>query len=104
MRWVVLVAVVGVLACSGGSGQPFDRTINVWADDDGAYTCPPEAPIATSDPPVCAADPSDRIRLVGPPVADLTPADPTTGWVTTAHITGTLSANRHRLTVDSMGP
>jgi hypothetical protein len=102
LRWVALVALVGVLACSSAAGQPFDRTVNVWADDDGAYTCPPDTPIATSDPPMCAADPSDRIRLAGAPVTDLTPVDPATGWVTTARITGTLSDDR--LTVRTIEP
>jgi hypothetical protein len=62
-------------ACStsghGTDGYPagrFQRTVNVWLDADGPFTCPPEGPIATSEPPQCASPADDRVRLENKPI------------------------------------
>lgn len=73
---LALVTIVCILAaCSatehGTKGYPtgrFQRTVKVWLDKDGPYTCPPGGPITKSDPPQCAAPAKDRVRLQNKPI------------------------------------
>lgn len=99
---VALAVLVTLGGCSGSDHSAdgyrrgaFERTVNVWVDDDGPFTCPPEGPIATSDPPQCAAQTGDRVRLRGEAiesfVADSGRADAEhdeDAWVGSAKITG----------------
>lgn len=100
----VALALAGALVgCSGGTDHGtegfrtggFTRTINVWLDEDGPFTCPPEGPIATSDPPQCAAKTGDRVRLQNKPIWSYVAASPQAGaatpggtWIGTAKVTG----------------
>jgi hypothetical protein len=98
----LLAAVVVLGACSGSEhstdgyrGGTFQRTVQVWTDGEGAFTCPPEGPIATSNPPQCAAKTGDRVRLTGEAIDTYVAESGRSGtesergtWIGTAKITG----------------
>lgn len=52
----------------GSAKAKVDETVRVWVDQNGPFTCPPESPLTTSNPPMCAANPLDRVRLSGHPL------------------------------------
>ena len=75
IRPIILGAalIVSVVAggCSSGSddaGTKVDETVQVWVDQNGPFTCPPDAPITPSSPPSCGAGPLERVRLSGHPL------------------------------------
>jgi len=67
----VLVLSVAAGGCSSGrddAGTKVDETVPVWVDQNGPFTCPSDAPVSPSIPPLCTAGPFERVRLSGHPL------------------------------------
>lgn len=102
---LAVAAIVGTLSsCSTSAprtdGYPtgtFQRTVDVWLDADGPFTCPPEGPVASSDPPRCASPDDDRVRLENKPIwtfvaaTGLSPSDGAPQYVGVAKVSGRAS-------------
>lgn len=83
--------------------KPIDRTISIWKDGDGLYTCPPAGPIEASEPPGCGAKKDDRVRVIGKVVAPFEdrPVDSQNRWVADVAIRATASDGGFTLHVTS---
>lgn len=75
IRPVILGAALTLSVVAGGcslgsddAGTKVDETVPVWVDQNGPFTCPPDAPLTSSNPPTCAAGPFERVRLSGHPL------------------------------------
>jgi hypothetical protein len=107
IRALAMAAVICTLAACGTNGHGtdgyptgrFQRTVSVWLDAEGPFTCPPGGSIAKSDPPQCAAPADDRVRLENKPIwafvatTGLSPAGGPPQFVGVAKVSGR-SANR----------
>lgn len=100
-RVVLLCACLAAIAmtassCSGSDGDSrdggfragrFSKSVSLWVDADGPYTCPPKAWIDASAPAQCSADVGDRVRLRGDAVVEIVRTlDPPTPGSSTPYV------------------
>jgi hypothetical protein len=80
--------------------------MRVWHDSRGYYTCPPDAAIGASSPPVCAVEVGDRVRLEGDVLAATIPWTPPGpgGDIPRARITGTVRGTGYTIEIDKVTP
>jgi hypothetical protein len=80
-----------------------EKEVNIWKDSGGYYTCPPQAPIESANPPGCAISDNDRVRLEGSVLTKLDGAEVRDrDYVATATIEGQVTEDGYLITVSRL--